>query len=124
MKPIAPLLRRIALLAGITATAALPLNAHSTEYEVVKSVTRLYSYLLTNYEGHIVFQVDSPPAGCVAFWFDQGTTPAANAAAKNSYALLLSAYHTQALVRIVAVDTQLWSGSSQPHCKVTTVALD
>jgi hypothetical protein len=120
MKQIAPLLRRIALLAGIAATAALPINAHSTEHEVVKTVTRLYSYTAAvPYDGDIIFQVDSPPTGCVAFWVDK-----ANAGAKNTYALLLSAYHTQALVRIVAQDTQLWGGSSQPHCRVIAVALE
>jgi hypothetical protein len=120
MKQIAPLLRRIALLAGIAAMAALPINAHSTEHEVVKTITRLYSYTLTApYDGDIIFQVDSPPTGCVAFWIDKN-----NAGAKNSYALLLSAYHTQALVRIVAEDTALWGGSGQPHCRVGAIALE
>lgn len=120
MKQIAPFLRQVALLAAIAGTAALPINAHSTEYEVVKTVTRLYSYTTTpNFGGDVIFQVDSPPATCVAFWID-----ASNAGAKNSYALLLSAYHTQAQVRIVAVDTQLWLGSGQPHCKVLAVALE
>ncbi|MFC4313668.1 hypothetical protein ACFPN2_31635 [Steroidobacter flavus] len=120
MKHIAPFLRRIALLAGVAATAALPLNAHSTDYEVVKSVTRLYSYNIAPVDGHVTFLVDSPPGSCVAFWIDPSS-----AGFKNSYALLLSAYHTQAPVRIIAVDTQQWPGStSQTYCKVTILALD
>jgi hypothetical protein len=116
MKQAQTFLRKFALLAGIAATSALPLNAHAVEIEMASTITRVYSYSVG---AHVIVQVANPPSQCTAFWFkpdDDGF--------KNSYSLVLSAYHTQVFVRFVAETTDLWSGSNQPHCRVTAVALD
>jgi hypothetical protein len=111
-----PILRRFAqLLAGIAITGLLPTYAYSVELEVPTTVTRLYSYS----GGDVVIQVANPPSQCVAFWLRP-----TDAGFRNSYALLLSAYHTQVIVRFGAEDTQLWTGSFQPHCRITFAALD
>jgi hypothetical protein len=110
------LLRKIApLVAGISVSASLPLTAHGTEHEFTTTITRLYSYS----EGSVVVQTAALPSQCTAFWLDKTAT-----GFKSSYALLLSAYHTQSLVRFVADDAVLWSGSGTPHCRIAVTALD
>lgn len=39
----------------------------------------------------------------------------------STYALLLSAYHAQATMRIAGEDSQLWLGSGGQYCRITFV---
>lgn len=113
-------LKAAALLAGVAATTLLPLNAYSTQREVVTTITRLYAYTSGIYDGDIVVELANPPAQCAqGFWIS-----ADDVGVKSAYALLISAYHTQAAVRIIGEDTLMWPGSSTAICRVIAVALD
>lgn len=108
-----------ALLVAVAAATLLPLDAYSTNREVVGTITRLYSYTQFG-GGDVVVEFSNVPTQCAqGFWLS-----ASDGGAKNSYALLLSAYHTQAAVRIVAEDTQMWPGSSTSICRILAAALD
>lgn len=109
------------LAAGVAAATLGPLDAYSTEREMVGTITRLYAYTRAHNEsGDITIEFSNPPTQCAQGFWIKGTDPGS----KNAYALLLSAYHTQAAVRIIGEDTETWQGSSTSMCRVITVALD
>jgi len=112
-----------ALLVGAAVTTVLPLNAYSTERELVSTITRLYAYSYTQTgegEGDVVVEVSTAPTQCAqGFWIS-----ADDRGSKSAYALLLSAYHTQTAVRIIAEDTQNWPPSSSAICRIIAVALE
>lgn len=111
------LLRKLApLVAGIAVSASLPLTAYSATHEFTTTITRLYSYS----EGSVVVYTATVPSPCIYLWLDKTAE-----GFKTSYAMLLSAYHTQALVRFEVDDAALWYGSSQQaHCRINVTALD
>jgi hypothetical protein len=109
------------LVAGAGVATLAPLNTYSAQQEMVGTITRLYAYTqVTNVLGDVVVEFSNPPAQCAQGFWIRG----ADAGSKNAYALLLSAYHTQAAVRIVGEDTQMWPGSQTAICRVLVVALD
>ena len=93
--------------------AVVPCLSFATEREAISTITKLWSYPAYG-NGDIVFEVAAPATGCKGFWLaanDPGTN--------RTYALLLSAYHTQNTVRIRADDTLVWPGSGDVYCRVS-----
>jgi hypothetical protein len=96
-----------------------PGSGFATQQESISTITHLYAY--TQYGGgDVVVQVASSAPVCTkGFWLspdDDGF--------KSTYALLLSAYHTQSLIRIAGDDTQIWSGSTDVYCRMTFAGMD
>jgi hypothetical protein len=108
--------------AGVGVATLAPLDAYSTQREVVGTIARLYAYteVPPNVHGDVVVEFSNPPAQCAQGFWIRGSDDGS----KNAYALLLSAYHTQAAVRIVGEDTEMWPGSQTAICRVLVVALD
>lgn len=69
--------------------------------------------------GDVIIVSDTLPAGCEGgFWMSK-----TDAGFSATYAALLLAYTSKALVRIWYYDNQMWSGSGTPTCKVYVLNL-
>jgi hypothetical protein len=108
-----------ATLACLLLVTTIPLTGLATERETISTITKLYSYTQLG-GGDIIVAVADPPTGCPqGFWLspdDDGF--------KTTYGVLLSAFHTEATVRISGEDTLLWSGSAGAFCRMTFAGLD
>jgi hypothetical protein len=102
----------------LLATLLVPMVGAAVERETQATIVKLYSYTQFG-GGDIMVEVSTPATGCTkGFWVS-----AADPGYKATYALLLSAYHTQETLRIGGEDTQLWTGSNQVYCRMTFAGL-
>lgn len=76
-------------------------------------ITGIYTY--TDYgTGDVVVTVQVAPAACQHGYWIRMT----DVGAKQTYALILSAYHARTALRIGGYDDQLWAGSSGKYCRI------
>jgi hypothetical protein len=83
------------------------------------SVLRLETYTDFN-NGDVIFQVNTPVAGCTGFWL----TPA-DGGYKSALATLMMAKAAQINVRVYAYDNVLWPGGAPAaYCKVRSITAE
>lgn len=106
-------LGRMAASCLLTVVATTSAQAAAVEY--AGRIARLYTFT-TFSSGDIVISVSNPPSGCDGFWLRMS-----DPGAKNTYAQLLAAQHTEQVLRIGALDNEWWTGSASHFCRIDFV---
>lgn len=109
-------LKRVTLISALIVGGSWPSFTLAMNSPTTK-VTELYSYTEVS-NGDVIFKISDEVSGCDGFWLDS-----ISPGQKNVLAILLSAYHAQSPVIVYAKQTDLFPGSSQSFCKVTTLRL-
>jgi hypothetical protein len=66
--------------------------------------------------GDVVFRISGSSGSCYGFWLR-----ASDPGFKAAYASLIAVYAGERLVGVYAFDDELWTGSTNPYCRVSAL---
>ena len=89
------------------------------ERDTRSTITNIYSY--TNYKGNgdIQINVTSPAPNCPGGFYLKPSDPGFF----STLSLLVTAYQANMNVQMSGEDTDIWAGSTTPHCRLVAIGL-